>query len=38
MLPPKIDKVNNYIILTDKTKIPINEIINITGDIFTNEE
>lgn len=34
----KIDKVNNYIILTDKTKIPINEIINITGSIFKNDE
>ena len=34
----KIDMVNGYVILTDKTKVPINEIINITGDIFTNEE
>lgn len=34
----KIDKINNYVILADKTKIPINEIINITGDIFISEE
>ena len=34
----KIDIVNNYIILSNKTMIPINEIINITGSIFKNEE
>lgn len=34
----KIDKVNNNVMLTDKKKIPINEIINITGSIFRNEE
>ena len=30
----KIDIINQYIYLYDKTKIPIKEIINITGDIF----
>ena len=29
-----IDIVNQYIILTDKTKIPINEIININSNLF----
>ena len=30
----KVDIINQYIYLYDKTKIPIKEIINITGDIF----
>lgn len=30
----KIDLYNQYIILIDDTKIPINNIINITSDIF----
>lgn len=34
----KIDTVNNYIILSDKTKIPINEIININSNLFNNYE
>lgn len=33
----KIDKINNNVILTDKTRIPINEIINITGYLFKEE-
>ena len=33
----KIDNVNSCVILTDKTKIPINEIINITDNILRNE-
>ena len=33
----KIDVVNEHIILTDKTKIPINEIINIIEDTANNE-
>lgn len=32
----KIDTIEEYIILTDKTKIPIKEIININGKIFEN--
>ncbi len=34
----KIDMVNGYVILTDKTKIPINEIINITSYLFNSVE
>lgn len=34
----KIDIVNGYIFLTDKTKIPINEIININSNLFNNYE
>lgn len=34
----KIDTNNQYIILTDKTKIPIKEIINITGYLFKSLE
>mgnify|MGYP003305198052 CR=1 FL=1 len=34
----KIDIVNGYIFLTDKTKIPINEIININSNIFNKYE
>lgn len=30
----KIDKVNNYVILTDKTKVPTNEITEVTSDLF----
>ena len=30
----KIDMTNGYVILTNKTKIPINEIINITSYLF----
>ena len=30
----KIDYINEYIILNDKTKININDIINISSDIF----
>lgn len=30
----KVDTTNEYIILNDKTEIPINNIINITGTIF----
>lgn len=30
----KIELLEQYVMLYDKTKIPINEIINITGDIF----
>ena len=33
----KIDLYNQYIILTDNTKIPINDIINITSEVFKNE-
>lgn len=33
----KIDLANGYVILTDKTKIPINEIINIAGYLFKEE-
>lgn len=29
----KIDIINQYILFTDKTKIPIDDIINITGEI-----
>lgn len=32
----KIDLVNEIIILTDKTKISINDLINIEGEIFNN--
>lgn len=32
----KIDMIEQYVMLKDKTKIPILEIINITGDIFKN--
>lgn len=31
----KIDLYNQFIILVDNTKIPINDVINISGDIFT---
>ena len=34
----KINMINKYIILQDKTKIFINEIINITGNIFKEIE
>ena len=34
----KIDMIEQYIILNDKTKIPISEIINITGKLFKNIE
>ena len=34
----KIDITNNYILLTNKTRIPINELINITSEIFNNYE
>ena len=34
----KIDMVEQYVILIDKTKIPILEIINITGKIFNSME
>ena len=30
----KVDRINQIIILEDKTEIPINEIIDISGDIF----
>lgn len=30
----KIDMVEQYVMLYDKTKIPVNEIINISGEIF----
>ena len=32
----KVDMINQCIILTDKTKISINEIINIEGNLFKN--
>lgn len=34
----KLNLVEQYIMLEDKTKIPINEVINITGDIFNSKE
>lgn len=34
----KIDMVEQYVMLIDKTKIPILEIINITGEIFDSME
>ena len=34
----KIDMVEQYVMLIDKTKIPILEIINITGEIFNSME
>lgn len=34
----KIDMIEQYVMLKDKTKISILEIINITGDIFKNME
>ena len=34
----KIDMTNGYIMLIDKTKISINEIINITGYLFAQNE
>lgn len=34
----KIDMVNGYVLLTNKTKIPVIEILNITGSIFKSEE
>ena len=34
----KIDIVNGYIFLTDKTKIPIDEIININSNLFNKYE
>lgn len=34
----KIDMVEQYVMLIDKTKIPILEIINITGEIFNSIE
>lgn len=34
----KIDMVEQYVMLIDKTKIPILEIINITGEIFNSLE
>lgn len=34
----KIDMVEKYIMLVNKLKIPINEIINITGDLFKKYE
>ena len=34
----KIDMVEQYVMLTDKTKIPVLEIINITGEIFNSME
>ena len=34
----KIDMTNGYIELIDKTRIPINEIINITGYLFKQDE
>ena len=34
----KIDTINQIIILEDKTEIPINEIIDISGDIFKTYE
>lgn len=33
----KIDLYNQYIILIDNTKIPINDIINIASEIFNDE-
>ena len=30
----KVDRINQIIILEDKTEIPINEIIDISGDVF----
>lgn len=34
----KIDPIKGRVILLDKTTIPINEIINIKGDLFNNYE
>ena len=34
----KIDIVSGYVLLVDKTKIPIKEIINITGNLFKQYE
>ena len=34
----KIDMVEQYVMLIDKTKIPFLEIINITGEIFNSME
>lgn len=34
----KIDMVGQYIMLVDKTKIPINEIININSQLFISED
>lgn len=34
----KIDTNNSYVLLTDKTKIPITEIININSNIFNEYE
>lgn len=34
----KIDMVEQYVMLIDKTKIPVLEIINITGEIFNSME
>jgi len=34
----KIDMIEQYVMLKDKTKIPISEIINITGNIFNTIE
>jgi len=34
----KIDMIEKYIMLVNKVKIPINEIINITGDLFKKYE
>lgn len=34
----KIDLIEQYIVLMDKTKISINEIINIKSDLFKNYE
>lgn len=34
----KIDKINKYIILTDNTKIPISEIINVNSELFKDIE
>ena len=34
----KIDLIEKYILLTDKSKIPIEEIININGEIFKELE
>lgn len=33
----KIDLYNQYVVLIDNTKIPINDIINISSDIFNNQ-
>lgn len=33
----KIDLYNQYVILLDNTKIPINNIINITSELFNDE-